>query len=244
MSYRSIWVLLSFSLLLLGAAGAGVVLLRYEHAWYAKAAVPPGPLRQQRSDEFSRVFCDLFSDISNEREWYSSFTDEQINSYFEEGFVHSGLAARLLPEDISHPRVAIEPDRIRLAFRYGRGAWSSVVSADLRVWLAPSEPNVMVLELEGCHIGALPISVQSILEKVADVARQNGIDVSWYRHPETGHPVAVLRFQADQPRPTLQLRALHLTQGTLTIHGRSNDAGALRAMLALPNVFALHPIAD
>ena len=225
MRYRSVYLPAVLALLLLGLAVAGVLLVRYEPRWYGQAELPPGPQRQQNSETFCTAFGGLLTDISSEPRWGASFSDEQINAYLEEGFVQSGLSARVLPEHISRPRVRIEADRIRLAFRYGRGAWSTVVSIDLRAWLAPREPNVMCLELEAFHVGALPLAVQSILERISEAGRQNGIDVSWYRNPETGKPVAVLRFQADQPKPTLELSALHLGQGVLTIQGKSNDFG-------------------
>ena len=43
--------------------------------------------------------------------------------------------------------------------------------------------------------------------------------MSWYRNPETGRPVAVLRFQSDKTRPTIAFRGLQVTAGKLTITG-------------------------
>src|SRR5690606_6366340 len=148
---------------------------------------------------------------------------DQINSYFEEGFKTSNLASQVLPEDISDPRVRIEPDRFFLAFRYGQGAWSTVVSLEMRVWLPPVEPNSVALELMSFQVGALPISVQSVLEKVTEVATKNGIALEWYRRNETGNPVALLRFQADRPRPTVQLRSIRFEKGVMLISGRTRE---------------------
>ena len=53
------------------------------------------------------------------------------------------------------------------------------------------------------------------------MARNNGIEVSWFRHE--GYPVALIRFQADQARPTLQFKAVQFEQGSITIHGRSRE---------------------
>jgi hypothetical protein len=243
MSRRSFIVAVAiFLLLTCGGATSALLLVRYEPHPYLQAAVPPGAVRAQRSEEFTRKFSNLFYDINNEQVWYAHFTDEQINSYFEENFVQSGLDARLLPEGISQPRLVIEPNRLRLAFRYGRGFWSTVISVDLRPWVVEKEPNVVALELEGFHAGALPIATQSLLEQVADVGRQNGIDVTWYRH-NNGHPVALLRFQADQARPTLQLLAVQLDRGAITVKGRSNEAGPWHGPVPLSDAAALkgHP---
>ena len=223
MSYRSVFLAAALVLLLAaGGAAALLVLARREPDWYAAAATTPGPERADRSRAFKEVFVRVLNGAKHEREWGGTLTDAQVNSYFEEDFVGEGYDRLLLPEGISRPRVRFEPDRLRLAFHYGRGLRSSVVSIDLRIWLPPPEPNAVALELEGFHAGAVPISAQSLLEKIAEVARKNGIDVSWYRY--RGHPVALVRFQPDQPRPTFQLRAVQLTDNTLLIQGRSIDS--------------------
>src|SRR5207244_1326754 len=100
---------------------------------------------------------------------------------------------------------------------------------DLRVWLAAKEVNVVALELQALQAGSLPVSAQSLLERIYETARQQNIDVSYYRH--NGNPVALLRFQADQRTPTVQLQRLELQQGLLRISGRSIDPVSLRAML-------------
>ena len=67
----------------------------------------------------------------------------------------------------------------------------------------------------------LPISSQSLLERVSDSARQHDIDPTWYRYH--GRPVLLLHFQASRSRPTVQLQQLDLHQGVLCIAGRSLD---------------------
>ena len=240
MSRRSFYLAVAiFLVLTCGGGTALLILLRLEPPQYRQAAVPAGAARAEHSKEFFTEFCQLMSSLSDDRPetpptWFAHFTDVQINSFFDEQFVQSGLSERLLPEGISQPRLVFEPDRARLAFRYGSGFWSTVISIDLKVWLAKGEANAVALELEGFHAGALPIAAQSLLERISEVGRQNGIDVNWYRH--NGHPVALLRFQADSPRPTLQLQAVQLKQGEITITGRSGDGPGPRTQLQLPDL--------
>jgi hypothetical protein len=212
---------LGVGLLAAGAALAGAVaVLRHEPAFYRRAAVPAGPERQQHCSAFLHEFAHLVNGITNQdKKWFATFTDVQINSYFEEDFLTGGHGQKLLPEGISEPRVAIEPDKLRLAFRYGCEPWSTVIAIDLRLWLAPKEPNVVAVELQGLHAGALPVFAQSLLERASEVARRRNIDVTWYRHQ--GNPVALLRFKGDQQRPTVQLRQVELRQGTISIVGQS-----------------------
>src|SRR5262249_49906885 len=155
-----------------------------------------GKNRTQRSGEFLSRLNQFHQDIAFQTAWNAEFREEWINSFFDEQFVPLGFAKRVLPEGISAPRVAIEPDQIRVAFRYHMGPFSTIISITMRVWLTPKQPNVVALDLTGLHAGSLPIAAQSLLENVSETARQNNVDVSWYRHQ--GNPVALLRFQADQ----------------------------------------------
>ena len=101
---------------------------------------------------------------------------------------------------------------------------------------AARERNVVVLQLRGMYAGALPISAQSLLEKISDTLRRNNVQVTWYRHE--GRPTAALRFQADQPRPTMSLHQLDVRNGVLTIVGGAADP-VPRA--ALPDPAGLSP---
>ena len=226
------------SLLLGGVCLVLFLLIRHELEWYTRAAVPPGPQRAKNSEKFYSEFLELMNPPETGTKWYAQFTDDQINSFFEEGLVQTGLDKRLLPEGVKQPRVAIEPGRLRLAFRYGHGTWSTVISIDLGIWLAAREQNAVVIEVENFRAGALPIAAQSILQDVTTAIRQNNsnIEVTWYRNPETGSPCAVVRFlSADQQRPSMLLDAVQLEKGKMTIHCSSySELNQLRAMLNLP----------
>ncbi len=230
MRRKSVIFGLSIMLLLSSIAGVLIVLVLHVPEVYRKTAVPAGPHRKQASKDFQTEFCHFIDYcINNEREWSAEFTEEQINSYFEEDFICSGSAQKILPEGISAPRIAIEPDKMRLAFRYGCEPWCTVITVDLHLWVTKQEPNVVALKIQGLHAGALPIAAQSLLEQISDAGRGHNMEVSWYRHE--GHPVALLRFQADQKRPTVQLQRLELQPGKMLIGCRSMESSPIRAML-------------
>jgi hypothetical protein len=233
MSRRSFLVTLGTLGLLLGVALAVLAVLAcHEPQHYARAGVPTGPERQRLSDDFYRALCGMLNEINGNDAWAARFTQEQVNSYFEEGFIQSGLETRLLPDGISAPRVGFDAERVRVAFRYGRGLWSTVVSIDFKVWVTKT-PNVVCLELVGSHAGALPIGVQSLLKRVTDeLMRQGSLQVGWYRHD--GHPVALLSFQADQPRTTLQLTEVKVEPGAITVRGKGADTAPTRTALLTP----------
>jgi hypothetical protein len=226
MRRRSFYLAIAIVLFLLGGTGTVLVsLVRYEPAFYLRAAMPPGKERQRLADACTNEFTNqLLDGVFNKRTWEGRFTPEQINSYFAEDFLTKHTLENPLPSGISEPRLSLAEDRIRLGFRYGTGLWSTVVSLDLRVWLVVKEPNVVALEFESVHAGALPISAQSILERVTAVAQQQNIEVNWYRR--VGHPVVLLRFAGSNPMSLLEL--LELRPGMLRVKGRSLD-GAQRA---------------
>ncbi|MCI0457364.1 MAG: hypothetical protein L0Z62_10380 [Gemmataceae bacterium] len=216
-------VLMALGILVLaGLAVVGVlaVMARQVPEFYERARPPAGQQRQRQSKAFYTEVGRLLGQIDSRLPvWGATFTEAQLNSYFEEDFLTHHLAEKLLPESVKAPRVVIEQDKIRLAFRYGTPPWSTVISLDLRIWLAPKERNVVVLELQSLHAGSLPISAQSLLEQLSEMIRKRNIDVTWYRH--NGNPAAVLRFQNDQARPSFLLRKLELRNGTLTVVGSS-----------------------
>jgi hypothetical protein len=230
MNGKSVLWGIGIALFLAGSTGVVFLLIRHEPEFYRETALREGEgkKRTQRSGEFLSRLNQFHQDIAFQTSWNAEFREDLINSFFDEQFVPLGFDKRVLPEGISAPRVAIEHDQIRLAFRYHLGPFSTIISINMRVWLTPREPNVIALELRGLHAGSLPIAAQSLLESVSETARQNNIEVTWYRHQ--GNPVALLRFQADQDRPTYRLDHLVLEPGVIRVDGRSVEA-PLRAMV-------------
>jgi hypothetical protein len=227
MSRRSFLVAVGIlACLIIGGTGIVIVIVRHEPDWYVRAAVPPGPERAQLSRDFLEAASDLKGQIDNEREWGGKFTARQVNSYFEEGLIEQKLDAELLRGQFSAPRVAFEQNRLRLGFRYGKGIWSTVISATLHVWVPKDDSSALVLELDSIHAGSLPVAAQSVLEEVSRVLREKDVEINWYRH--NGHPCAVLRFQTEPQRSPVQLTAIQSNtdkEGMLVIQGRNNEIG-------------------
>jgi hypothetical protein len=234
MSRKSVFFTAASALLVFGGGGTLALLVFHEPSFYLRAVPDPGVERKQRSGRFIQEFVRFTQDVRHYAEWSATFDEACINSYFEEQFVQSGVAERVLPDKVSAPRIAIEPDRLRLGFRYGRGALSTVISIDMGIWLVNKEPNVIALELRGLRAGALPISAQSLLEQLSEVARQSHIDVTWYRYQ--GNPVALLRFQPSQDRPSIRFEQLAFGDRSIGIRGRSPDSSGSGARTAAADV--------
>jgi hypothetical protein len=221
---RSLFITLLIVLGLGSSAGAVVALLiRYEPAFYRRSAVAPGEERVAWSREFIRQIAALFNSLHLGTPWVASFDQDQINSYLEEDFVREHDAQSPFPQGISEPRVALTEDKIQFGFRYGTGWRSTVITVDLHAWLVDREPNLVALEFQSLKAGGLPISAQSLLARITEAAHKNNIDSTWYRYH--GHPVLLLRFQANRSSPTFQFQKLEVSDGRLEIAGRSLDGG-------------------
>lgn len=201
-----------------GSVGTLLLLVRSVPESYEQAHIPPGPQRVKYSKEFTREVVNA-AQHGKDREWAVQLTDKQINSFFAEHFVNTREREQLLPESIREPRIMLEKDKIRLGFRYREGFWSTVITLDFRLWLPKEgEPNVIAMELQGIQAGRLPINAQSLLKEITNATRDHNIAVKWYRYE--GNPVALIRFQADQPHSTIQLERVTVKEGKLIIQGK------------------------
>jgi hypothetical protein len=209
---RLLW--LSAGLVLAALVAASAVIIKHEPHFYRAGHAAPGAERKQLSIKFVNDFAQLLIAKFDKDEWHFKVTEAEINSFFEEDFVKYGEAEKLRELGISEPRVAFDDGRVRFGFRYGTGWFSTVLSYELRVWAVPKETNLLAVEIVGRRAGALPISCQSLLTELSEMATQHNIEVTPYRHE--GHTVAVLRLQADQPRPTMRIKYLHISPEELT----------------------------
>jgi hypothetical protein len=215
------------ALLIVGVAALAVVgvlgaLIKVEPAFYT---AKPG-------DEFtdslvaSKVltrFGDLMQDVRLKPEWNGSFTAAELNAFLRENLQEDGWLAGVLPPELHDPRVAIEGDRVKVAGRIGSGIWSTVVSAEMRIWLVKDEINTVAVELVSMRAGALPAELQWFrsLDAIGEAVRDRNVDVAWYRH--NGNLVGVFRLYADQPRPPTHLRTVQVAEGRVSISGRSTS---------------------
>lgn len=213
--------------LLLSAAGAAVGGLLYgaktEPAFYAAANQPGDYDTHERSARLLTRVVDLQNDIRAKDEWGDTFTTDDLNAFFIENLGPKGRLTDSLPKGFHSPRVAVEGDRLKLGVKYRDGFWSTVVWLELKVWLVADQTNVAAVEVCGLKAGRLPFGSQSILDKIADVARESSIDVTWYRNKS--NPVGLFRFFAKQPRPTSQVLTLEVKDGKIAIAGRSFQDG-------------------
>jgi hypothetical protein len=223
MRRRSIIVLILL-LIVLGATSGTILAAMLHHvpAFYRDASVADDADRPAKSRECLQRSIELWNDIGNGLPWEKEFVQDHLNSYFQDEDNRSSVGIIELPERVHDIRFALEQDRGRIGFRYGDGWWSSIISVEFRVWLVAQKTNVVALELINFRAGALPLGTQALLDFITESARQQNIEVTWYRHQ--GHPVALLQFQANQPRPNTLLRRLELQPRRVVVAGSRPEA--------------------
>jgi hypothetical protein len=210
-------------LLLIAATLAGLVgLLKYEPHFYRDSTIPPSAERTERSNKVVNQLLQLAVDLKFDQEnWHHEFCDFDINSFFQEDFVKPGGPESLRKMGASDPRVAFQDGVVRIAFRYGRGLWSTVISCDLKVWVVPKETNVVAVEVLARRAGALPIASQALIGPLTEALAKRNIEVTPYRHE--GHLVVLLHFHADQPRPMALLRCVQVAPGQLSVEASNGS---------------------
>ncbi len=193
-------------------------------SFYTTANQPPDWDTHERSAKFVTRVVELQNDIRARSEWGDAFTADDLNSFFIENFNQRGRLTDTLPKGFHSPRIVIDGDRLYLGVRYREGFWSTVLWLELKVWLVAEQTNVVAVEVCNMKVGAISVGSQSILDRIAETARDSSIEVTWFRHGS--NPVGLFHFFAKQPRATSQITTLEVYDGKIVVAGRSYLEGA------------------
>jgi hypothetical protein len=206
-------------------------LVKHEPSFYTQAHMPPGEERKALANKFLTEFGQMVMDMKSEQ-WRCELSEAELNSFFDDQFMKLGEGESLRKVGISDPRINLGDDSVRLAFRYGSGWFSTVISYDLKVWLVPKEPNVIAVEVVSARAGGLPISSRTILQQLSDYAQTQNYKVTLYRK-ET-NAVAVIELQQGQQPSSKMLTRLDVKSGKLAIHGRTMEHALALPMIKAP----------
>ena len=183
-------------------------------------AIQADPVGQKgASDKMLRKAAALVSDLGNEAEWKSLFTEDEINGWLAVDLVQNHPDA--LPSSMADPRVSIEPDRLTLACRYDWGDWKCVLSVVLDVYLADS--NVMALRIRTARAGAVPLPLGEVLNRITTAAEKMDIELRWQQ--ADGDPVALvsIRPPRDDDKRVVRIESIKLGEGEIYLAGSSES---------------------
>ncbi len=207
-----------------GVCGALLTVVKRTPAFYTEASRPSDIETHEQAGMLMTRVLDLQNDIRAKEEWGDTFTANELNCFFAENLGQKDGLAGLLPKGFHAPRIAIDGDKLKLGVQYREGFWSCVVWLEVKIWLVADQVNVAAVEICDLRAGQFPFGSQSILDKIGDAARENGIEVTWYRNKS--NPVGLFRFFAKQPRVNSQILTLDVKDGKITIAGRTFLDGA------------------
>ena len=218
--------------ILTSAGGALAAALKREPAFYtaAESETASVEIASQSSRLMTRV-QDLLNDVGTKPKWGATFSANELNCFLHE---YAREVNERLGGKFPTPRVHIDGDRVRIGVRSGHGFASGVLWIELRAWLVASEPNCLAVEIASIRLGMIPVTEQSVLDRISEVVWQSNVEVTWYRHH--GKPVGIFKFFADDSRRlSKQISAVQISDGQLTIAGRSSVDNSLAPAGVGPN---------
>jgi hypothetical protein len=177
--------------------------------------------QQQAGEVLERQVLELHNEVRESGRWEAVFTDQQINGWLAYDLPEK--FAELLPEEVSDPRVAIDPRRAQVACRFKSPRFRAVVSVDLEVHLT-EEPNVLAVRIHQARAGMLPLPLKRFLDEISAQARRADVMVRWSQ--SDGDPVALVTVPTRHegyPQRELHLETVELRDGEVFLAGRSVD---------------------
>jgi hypothetical protein len=198
----------------LACAGA-LALMRIEPEFYLARLCDADPNhRHQCSNQFLASASRLINDIQNSPAWEAQFAEDQINGWLAEDFERNH-ASKALPRGVRQPRVVIDGDQLRLAFRCQRGPLSMVVQIGGRAWVP--KRNLLAIELEAAQAGLLPLPTTYTRTVIEQFILAQNLEISWKRNG--ARLVALIDFQRSER--DIVLRRVEIKDNRLRFEGIS-----------------------
>jgi len=228
------WIVCPLVVLLALGLLAVYLALRHVPEFYEHALVVDRATLERASDEMLQRTAALASDVKRDGRWEVLLTQEQINGFLavELPRNHPGT----LPPQVREPRVAIEPDCIRLGCTYLQSdGVESVVWVVVQPYL--KEPDQFALRIADARAGAVPMPLAKVTQYLTEAARREGFLLQWVRTGDD--PLALIRppeLTVDGHR--VHIDRLRLGQGEIYVSGTSEKtpvaAGPRQHDLPLP----------
>jgi hypothetical protein len=187
---------------------------------FYQQALAQKPVEQKAAaDQLEREVLELHNEARKPGRWEARFSQEQIN-----GWLAADLPVKFpgaLPEGVSAPRVAIEPNHMQLAVRYDQGDVSTVLSLAGDAYLT-DRPNEVAIHIEHVRAGAFPVPLAQFLDDIAERAGDAGLLIRWSE--QAGDPVALVTLPLDRKEfkgKQLQVERLEIGAGEIVVSGRT-----------------------
>lgn len=210
---------IAVALLLLLLAGGVYFGSQVEPEFYHQALQTAPEDLEQESEELLAKTTALVSLARQEGSWEAVFTESQINGWLAVDLPEKHK--ELLPPDVHDPRVVIQPDRAKVAWRWDRDRFTTVVSLDLEIFL--SKPDELAIRIRRIRAGAVPLPTAQLLDLIGKRAEEAKLHIRWVQ--EDGDPVALVPIPpVEDGRLLRRIKAIRLEEGQVYLAGETQAA--------------------
>jgi len=223
--------------MLLGIAVLALYQAAQREPEFYQQALTMAPAKQaEAGDELEQHLLDLHNDVHAAGTWEAVFTEEQIN-----GWLAADLPDKfpqVLPPGTQEPRVAIDPEFVRVACRFDNGKLRTVISCALDLDLT-TEPNTLAVRISKLRAGALPVPLKQFFDKISSQAQRADIPLQWSQIE--GDPVALVTIPTrhdDYVHQEIYLDVIELREGEVYLAGHTQRASAETRNVSLRQVSA------
>jgi hypothetical protein len=205
---------------LLIAAGVAWLFIASQQVpeFYLHAAEIPAEKAAQHGERLERAVLQLQNEVRRDDHFQMTFTADEINGWLANDLLKK--FPKLLPPEIHEPRVALEPGKILIGFRYEPGV-KTVVTVVLEPIL-DAESNQLAIRVRQMQAGSLSVPLGALIEQFVKRAQTAKIPIRWEQ--DDGVPTAVipLQFLSDAYRDKhVVVETLQVTAGEITIAGHT-----------------------
>jgi hypothetical protein len=208
---------LAIGLIAVGILGLGVGMLYWASQqvppFYASAVTIDSAAAQSSSNAMLRQTTALASDIRRGRQWQALITAAEINGWL--AYDAPRNHPHLLPPEIQDPRVQIDDDLLKIAFRWNGATWSAIVSFEVEVYL--QAPNVLAVRIHQARAGKLPLPLGGLIASFVKSGQAAGLAIDLQ---QIGNDPLLLVTLPTAPDNQLLLESLELRAGEVYLAGR------------------------
>jgi hypothetical protein len=217
------YTLITLLLLLLLAAAVGFAVYRAAQrvpAFYAEELSIAPQAQEKESDLMLQQAASLHADLHRRGRWQQALEAKTINAWLAVDLPKN--FPDLLPPSIRDPRVHIAPEGITLACRLDRYGMHGVVSLQVSAFV--ESDDVIGLRIHKARLGALPWSLNRVLQVISDAARQANVRIQWRQID--GDPVALITLTPanGDRKHVVHIDTIRLEEGQLLVAGTTEPA--------------------
>ena len=188
-----------------------------EPAAYRGPPIADRPGAAEASGRFVNGLSALHAAFVREGSWEGAFAEDDVNCWLAIDLPrnHSGL----LPENVTEPRVDLQPRRVMISARLAIAGLRPVVTIVLGVRLR--EPNQLGVTVDEARLGAIPLPAGPILTWMRRRFDRLGMVTSVRRLDDRSVLVVYIPSTHEAGGPSHWLESLSIADGSVAVAGRT-----------------------